>query len=371
MAPKGVKRKLSMQEQAAAWQQKALIMNNRANTARLLSVLKARPDILPSIMEHLDRLGVKAPRAEPAEGPSTPSPAKPSWSPMLESSSAAGSGGSSDVVSEAGSMASMSDLDLEEKTPLDQIPRKYPTVSSLPVHYLKLALTTLEPISFGVHTLKGLLEPGKKSLPKQELLNLIEFVTDIRPETQIQPHQRSMPAFLGWLTDENNKKNRRGKELQLRVDWSTKGHYLIAQEVSKGKPIIKVKAQHVGLEAALPEKVSLGISDPSKLVVASNWSIHDASLKELGSPFSVNLVLLFPDMCQKMISVGLPEPVPQPVADALQPPAAEGAQCTGPGGPEGQQAATDHTAGPEGALPGVVDESTFVPPEPAAEEEAD
>ena len=53
---------------------------------------------------------------------------------------------------------------------------------------MKLALTTLEPISFGTHTLEGFLKPGKKSLPKQEMLNLVEFATDIKPETQIQPH---------------------------------------------------------------------------------------------------------------------------------------------------------------------------------------
>jgi hypothetical protein len=94
------------------------------------------------------------------------------------------------------------------------------------------------------------------------------------------------------------------------------------------------------MEATLPEKVALGVTEPSNLVVASNWSIHDASLKELGSPFSVNLVPLFLAMCQQMISVGVPGPVPQPVADAPQPPAAEGAPCTGPDGPEGQQTAT-------------------------------
>jgi hypothetical protein len=72
--------------------------------------------------------------------------------------------------------------------PLDQIPRKYPTIAPIPARYLKLALTTLEPISFGTHTLEGFLKPGKKSLPKQEMLNLVEFVADIKPETQIQPH---------------------------------------------------------------------------------------------------------------------------------------------------------------------------------------
>jgi hypothetical protein len=190
MAPEGVERKFSTQHQAAAWQQKALIMNSRASTARVLATLEARPDILPAIMEHLDMLGVKAPGHQPEDAPTTP-PAKPSWSPRGAPSSGTGSCGSSDAVSEAeaGSLASMSDLDLEEKTPpLDQIPRKYPTIAPIPARYLKLALTTLEPISFGTHTLEGFLKPGKKSLPKQEMLNLVEFVADIKPETQIQPH---------------------------------------------------------------------------------------------------------------------------------------------------------------------------------------
>ena len=115
MAPNGMKRKLSMQEQAAAWQQKALIMNSRASTARPLATLEARPDILPAIMEHLDMPGVKAPGHQPEDAPTTP-PAKPSWSQRGAPSSGTGSCGSSDAVSEAeaGSLASMSDLDLEE-----------------------------------------------------------------------------------------------------------------------------------------------------------------------------------------------------------------------------------------------------------------
>eukprot|EP00972_Heterocapsa_arctica_P085827 12648626-Heterocapsa_arctica.AAC.1 len=62
----------------------------------------------------------------------------------------------------------------------------------------------------------------------------------------------------------------------------------------------------------------------------------------MGTPFSVNLVLLFPDMCQQMISaLGMPELV----GDTPEPPAAEVAQGTGDlVGTEGQQAAVAQPA---------------------------
>jgi hypothetical protein len=255
----------------------------------------------------------------------------------------------------------LADFDTEEKTPLDHIPRKYATFAMVPVHYLKVALTTLEPISFGTHTLKGLLETGKKTLPRKELLNLLEFVTDIRPDTMIQPHQRTMTAFLDWLSSENMKKGRRGKDLQLRVDWSMKGHYIFTKQETTGKLVIKVKAQYADFEAMLPEKVVFGITDPSKLMVASNWSIHDASLQEMGTPFSVNLVLLFPDMCHQMIAaLGMQ----RLVGAMLEPPAAEVAQGTGGiAGTEGEQAELAQLA--DGA-PEPLDEAAFEPPEEAA-----
>eukprot|EP00972_Heterocapsa_arctica_P046733 6897523-Heterocapsa_arctica.AAC.1 len=71
-----------MVEQAASLQQKALVMNNKASTARLLATLKARPDILPSIMEHLDRMGVRSTPPAAADCPVTPSPARPNGSPL-------------------------------------------------------------------------------------------------------------------------------------------------------------------------------------------------------------------------------------------------------------------------------------------------
>eukprot|EP00972_Heterocapsa_arctica_P082356 12135551-Heterocapsa_arctica.AAC.1 len=74
-----------------------------------------------------------------------------------------------------------------------------------------------------------------------------------------------MSAFLGWLSMENIKKHRRGKDLQLRVDWSMRGHYIVIKEESGGRLVSKVKAQYADFEAALPEKVAFGITDPSKL----------------------------------------------------------------------------------------------------------
>lgn len=293
-----------MEEQASSYQKKAMLMNNKANHARLLAALKQRPDVLPSIMEHLDRLGVGH-----TASPSTPSPKREPWSPAGLVPTTPSAGGLSDAASDAG-FSSGSGLDAadaagDDKQPLDYIPRKYATVASLPVHYLKAALTHMEPISFGLHTLKGLLEPGKKTLPKKELLNLVEFVTDVKPDTHIPAAQRSMDAFLSWLGGENLNKGRRGKELMLRVDWASKGHYLLSHEVSKRKNIIKVKAQYADMEAVLPDNIAKGIVDPTKLFAAENWSVHDATLKEVGTAISINLILLFPGMCQQMVSAAV------------------------------------------------------------------
>ena len=189
------------------------------------------------------------------------------------------------VCSDAQSSHSLGDFDGEagagdSKAALGSIPRKYRLLGSLPPHYLKALPTHMEPIAFGNHTLKGLLEPGKKTMPKKELLNLLEFVTDAKPDCNISPILREFTIMKEHLKDFSEAKGRRCKELELKVDWHTKGHFLI-KVTDEGK--VKIIAQHFGKEVELAGKISGSTTDVKQLYVQSNWSVHGGKLKESGT----------------------------------------------------------------------------------------
>eukprot|EP00975_Prorocentrum_lima_P042625 8953509-Prorocentrum_lima.AAC.1 len=70
-------------------------------------------------------------------------------------------------------------------------------------------------------------------MPKKELVNLLEFVTDLKPESSIPSGLRNFQCMKDHLKELSEIKGRTGKELQLRVYWQSKGHFLI--QTSEGK----------------------------------------------------------------------------------------------------------------------------------------
>ncbi|CAK0903953.1 unnamed protein product [Prorocentrum cordatum] len=98
--------------------------------------------------------------------------------------------------------------------------------SSVPPRTIKIILHCLEPISLNEQMLKTLCGTGQREPPRDELLKILEFVTGTDPSSDVGA-ERKLKDIVERMSAHSELKGRRGKELQLPVDWSKYGVYLL------------------------------------------------------------------------------------------------------------------------------------------------
>jgi hypothetical protein len=226
--PKAKRRSYS--EEAERLQQRSLEVQTKGQIEWVMKSLKERRDLVASVVQHLEKCGVKRPakfqyKAEQKEDAST-QPAKK----LKEEPSERGSAGLSDGRTENGEGAAEEEGDEDggkSKEVLPFVPRKYSTWQDVPPHYLEELLACLEKVSCAKAALKGLVPKGKKIVKAEPLLQIFELITGWDRAADIHPGDRNVELLKQKLTKVNMERGRLARDLEIPLNWVKSGIYTL------------------------------------------------------------------------------------------------------------------------------------------------
>lgn len=315
------KQRLSTDDRVARLIQTANKLKSKSLVDKIVKVLKSKPGLVASVIDHLADLGVKI--QDGAKGASSSStkrgrddddddcdPTSPDHKTLdTKRARSVASPGSAPSVSAAQSDAGATSV-LSENDPstspgkiLDFVPRKYDTIASLPPDYIRHILATLEPISMGYHTLEGIAGARKKTISKPPLLALLEFATDVQPGQEIRPWMRKIADLELRLRERYIAKGRVARDLQMPPDYDMFGVYKISTKRRSTKTGIVIIHRAKKTEKELPAKSTKAFKNHQALFIEKNYSTMSATLREQGS------LVTFPhDVVHGCSGVGRPRP---------------------------------------------------------------
>jgi hypothetical protein len=150
---------------------------------------------------------------------------------------------------------------------------------------MKRVLATLEPIAFHENMLKIHCKKGMREVPKEPMLELLEFVCDVDPSSPFN-HNRNLVVICAALLKTNQANQQRGKNLRLPVDWALSGFFKISEE--DGSVVLKQGDEAI----RLPDAVKTATKD--ELFVESNFSLARAKLRSrVDASIAMNCQQLF------------------------------------------------------------------------------
>ena len=254
MAPKT---RATAATRAKQLQLKGRDLAKKADYLTVCTLLKDRYDLVLEMKQRMIELNMLLPTGEqnPEYNPGDPSQFQ-DCSAKKESSS----DGASTLQDSPEDLASI------------QLHRNFNTWASIPPRYMKLVLEHLEPVALSRYALKAITSHGAKEPNKDQMLELLEFMTLI-PRTQHLGEERNLEALAEFLSRKNEQNNRRCRELPLPVDWQQKGFYSIEQQGDDHRSYA-IKDQYAQEEV----HISLDIADTSFPRVELNFSRASAAL---------------------------------------------------------------------------------------------
>jgi hypothetical protein len=256
MAPK--KAKLNVEEQAAKLNLRALALKNKGMKARIDTMLKNRPELHSTVIQHLvgmgcvdpghgsgEQAGITAdaclPLSEAAlcalassghqKGLGTEklpecSPAKASASTSRSSAASATSGLELEFSAE--------ELELTRGTrnsKLEEwVPRCHQTYEAMTPVYFQYILSKLEPSSLSLAAQRGLCSSKSKHVPKASLIELFQFITGIAPDADFKPDMHYLPFLISILQEASAARGRPAQGLILPPCWGQDGIYKVTME---------------------------------------------------------------------------------------------------------------------------------------------
>lgn len=176
----------------------------------------------------------------------------------------------------------------EGTSPLSEdVPVCYTSIEELSVKLLKQILFQCEPIAFGPFAIRALAKRGAREVAKQNLTQLIEYVTGVEPSVTINGEERKFTNLIQRLVDLSNGRGNLGRSLQLPPDWARQGFY----EITDVNPLtVKNKA---GLEVQVADEILPGDIEKRTFYVSTNWSEKRATLEAEGVFLNQTLYVLF------------------------------------------------------------------------------
>jgi hypothetical protein len=95
----------------------------------------------------------------------------------------------------------------------------------VPPKYLRLLPAKCEPTACPFDATKGLIRPGGKEPPREAMLELMEFMTDMGPDFSLGDMRR-LSDISNFLGEKNKARGRRLRDCVISdVDWETEGFY--------------------------------------------------------------------------------------------------------------------------------------------------
>lgn len=276
-----LQKSIRFQQQAATLQMKGLYQD-------CCKILKDRPDILPTVWQHITNLinphaaahvpggGDPSASSDQVAMSATPTTAPPAQSPDGKSSAAAARS------PEAEALAS------SHAGPETCLPNCYRSFEACSVVQLKKFCAAVEPNLFGPFALKAMIKRGSREVNKESLLRILEFTTGLDPSTSISSDERDLSSLERQLVDMNTRFGRRALELNLPPDWAKEGVYLLYKE---DEDKIYVGNRFDKQRRLLPEKF-LGFS-LDQVYIDFNWSDNRAIIRVRGAFIDQPVNLLF------------------------------------------------------------------------------
>lgn len=113
--------------------------------------------------------------------------------------------------------------------------------------HLATILGVCEPSSMSLGNMKPIIKKGCKFPPKAALLELLEFLVDRDPNSELP--SRSMQLVIEAAVDANSSGGRRGRDLVFPVCWPSDGLY----ELVALPPCVKLRYRYTGDEVVIPK----------------------------------------------------------------------------------------------------------------------
>jgi len=259
MAPKE-----SPASKAARLQRKAVQLQNKASMERVKALLQNRPELVQATLTHLENLLDQ-------QGMDMKTPTKAARSSTPDSAS----------------QRSMDGIDDSGSAVCDDVPACYSSIEELSVKHLKQILFKCEPIAFGPFAIRALAKRGAREVAKQNLTQLIEYITGVEPSVTINGEERKFTHLIQRLVDLSDERGNLGRTLQLPPNWAEQGYYKIASV----DPVTITNKAGVKVQVAddfLPDDI-----DAKSLYISTNWSEKRATLEAEGTFLNQTLYILF------------------------------------------------------------------------------
>lgn len=260
---------MSAMDKAAQQHKRAMLMTNRANFSECVGIMKENPDTVPHVRNTLRQLGFlqKGSNADlggfTACGPPT-----------------AAGGGEEEEGGMCAAKEEVPDPDADI-VPNLQLPANFTTLggqsSGLNGPWLLYLLAMAEPILLSRHAARALVPTGKRAVPKELAWQVLEFMTNLDPETELDPNLRSVDACVAAVQLANAELGRRMNDIRLPPDWNKSGHYNIACASQASLSVVDKRSD---TEIEL-DREALGLSssvDMRNFSIEKNFSYTRAAL---------------------------------------------------------------------------------------------
>lgn len=332
MAPKhGSKRRLTDEELYDALQARALAVKSRSIRQKIQHVLNRRPDLLPSVLQHLKDVGggevmslidkFKDKTKADADDTSRRTP-KTCKTGVKDNSSHSDDPDDDDASdTERAAIVKQPAVKTEATTTYrpkpadlrDPFPRCYRTWQDVPVQYLEYFLSVVELVSMSPHALRGLREGKQKSVPKAIMLKLWELVFAAEKEEDILLAWRSHAALIEALKSMNHRRGRLARELMMPPDYVEQGAYIL--DLDSKPPCVKHRPS--GLIRDLPTFIH-SCSSVQVCYIDKNWSDRNVVVVDPRGHSQFQLALLFGEAASLMrLSPEAPPVFAQPVGSEV------------------------------------------------------
>lgn len=236
------------QERAARLQQRAVQLQQRATYQRVVAILKSKPSYITIVEQTLRANGAfsdaPAPKAKAkaaakwatiATRPARVAPARNGPLAITDGAEAeVGAAPDEDGTELADEPSHTADPDTPSEPPpagdqeypaSERLPRGASCFANFSISLLKRMLAAAKPVAFSEFILKALAKRGSRDIARVELNRLLEFVTNMEDTTLISISCRYEGPLLSWTKATSIALGRRGRDIQLPVDWSSNGVY--------------------------------------------------------------------------------------------------------------------------------------------------
>lgn len=261
------------QQKAARLHARALEVETNASIKEIMAALKARRDIVPSVVNYMKGLGVKFGTSNESPG-STEKQSQKTPKRELQSPVAPGA-------------PQAEDQDEDVETPSKQarrgdvrptIPRCYTSVGMVPPHYWLHILSEIEPVALSKSALLALRPPKSKHIPKAVLMEIVEHCFGFRADDEMTNDMHKLDKLLAHCKFENARRSRLCREMRLPPQWDRDGVYTLKCSGSGNGLVVTVTHKWKGLEIEAPAAFVSVVAEPSLLFVSRNHSEVDAQL---------------------------------------------------------------------------------------------